>query len=187
MNKHFLCDDVGGKYNVCGMDFKMRFSYIANKDAKFMKIDLNDYEQDEQDRYNRVKEMTKDDLRKISPKWAVGKNYIKCSEPKFLPDSDYTIIELNLSKLIASTNFIELNPNELITDDINDFRFVDIIERWDNDLFIDPPTIYLTNNDEKVRITDGRHRTIAAYHTGAEFIPVAIHKSFNINRFDHLK
>ncbi|KEZ94467.1 hypothetical protein IL45_00880 [Nonlabens ulvanivorans] len=165
---------------------KMRFYYIANKDTKFMKIDLNDFEQDEQNRYNKVKKMTEEDLMKISPKWAVGKNYTKCSEPKFLPDSDYTIIELNLSKLIESTDFIELNPYELITDDINDFRFVYIIERWDNGLFIDPPTIYLTNNDEKVRITDGRHRTIAAYHTGAELIPVAIHKSFNIERLDYL-
>ncbi|AGC78324.1 ParB-like nuclease family protein [Nonlabens dokdonensis] len=152
-----------------------------------MKIDLNEYEQDDQDRYNRIKELTKDDLSRISPKWAFGKNHLKCTDPKFFPDSDYVIIQLNLPKLISSTNFIELNPNKLITDDINDFRYVEIIERWKIGLFIDPPIISLANNEEKIRIIDGRHRTIAAYLTGAEMIPVAVHKSFNIERLEHLK
>lgn len=151
-----------------------------------MKIDLNDYEQDKQGRYNRVKEMIKDDLGKISPKWAVGKNYTKCSEPKFLPESDYTIIELNLPKLISSTNFIGLNPNKLINDDINDFRYVEIIERWEKGLYIDPPTININIGDNRITISDGRHRTIAAYHTGAKQIPVAIHKSIGIERLAHL-
>ena len=79
-----------------------------------MKIDLNDLTTEQQVRYLRVKEMSMDDLHKIEPKWAVGENQTKCSEPKFLQDSDYSIIELNLSKLISATNFIGLNPNELI-------------------------------------------------------------------------
>lgn len=152
-----------------------------------MKLDLNDFDEEKLKRYNRIKSMDKKDLKKIKPNWATGENVDECSHPNFLPDSDYQIIHLNLPRLIASSNFLELNPQKLISDETNDWRYVDIIERWETGKFIDPPTITPNLKKEEITYIDGRHRTIAAYLTGAETIPVAVHKSFNIEKLDYLK
>ncbi|MFD2588323.1 ParB N-terminal domain-containing protein [Croceitalea marina] len=152
-----------------------------------MKLDLNDFDKDELKRYNRIKNLQAKELQEITPRWAVDEHVDKCSHPDFLPNSDYIMVNLNLPKLISSSQFGELNPSKLITDDINDWRYVEIIERWGKGKFIDPPTITPHNKTKQITYIDGRHRTIAAYLTGAQTIPVAVHKTFPIENLDYLK
>ena len=61
--------------------------------------------------------------------------------------------------------------------DINDRRITRILHRWDNDKFIDPPTIDLSNlNSNRVSFSDGRDRAKLAYFLEYFQIPVLVYK-----------
>jgi len=143
-----------------------------------MKICLEDYSKLDQLRYLRVKNMSQTELSAIKPLWTdtTTKNKIYSSGIYFgLEDKTTSIITVDIKKLILKSDFISLNPESLISDDINDFRFVEIIERWEQSLFIDPPEISFQQNTKNYIFTDGRHRTISAYQIGVHSIPVAVY------------
>lgn len=125
--------------------------------------------------------MGKKELSKINACWATGKDLAKLNNPVLSKGRDYNIIGVNLQKLIAQAQFCELNIEKLITDDINDFRYVDILERWERGQVVDPPTLYIDESD--FFFSDGRHRTIAAYHIGEIVIPIAVHKNYKREDF----
>gem|GEM_PF-4908832 len=152
--------------------------YLSITDTMTMKICLEDYSKLDQLRYLRVKNMSQTELSAIKPLWTdtTTKNKIYSSGIYFgLEDKTTSIITVDIKKLILKSDFISLNPESLISDDINDFRFVEIIERWEQSLFIDPPEISFQQNTKNYIFTDGRHRTISAYQIGVHSIPVAVY------------
>jgi hypothetical protein len=142
-----------------------------------MEIDLENYSRADVERYNRVKHMGKDELALITPIWTTLENkqaMISSSIYYGLEDDKVVIVNIDLPQLVASAEFWELDPQRLITDHANDFRFVRIIERWEKGRPIDPPEIYYRENSDRIYFSDGRHRTIAAFHIGIAQIPIAI-------------
>lgn len=118
------------------------------------------------------------ELKMINVKWAVGDkiNHI-------LNDfEDYSFFYVNLEELIKKVDFGEMgfkkmNPNELFTDvDVSNFRIAKILKQWRNGGYIDPPSLCL-DSFNKLYISDGRHRTIGAFHLGETNIPVAVPSS----------
>lgn len=152
-----------------------------------MEICLEDYSEEEQARYNRIKNMSKEELSSINPAWVTQENKEQLVNASIFYglEDDVIIINVVLQRLIDQSEFLGLDPQRLITDDANDFRFVEIIERWENGKVIDPPEVSFQENSNHITFMDGRHRTIAAYQIGAESIPVAIKKQ-ELERFKSL-
>lgn len=60
---------------------------------------------------------------------------------------------------------------------MNDTRIARILYRWDNNEFVDPPKIDLSNeNSNKVSFSDGSHRSKLAYFLEYDHILILIHK-----------
>lgn len=118
---------------------------------------------------------TLEELQTIRPKWAYGQNSKKALQDF---NEDYEIFLVKSVDLISNAEMYEVNTEVLFTGvDINDGRIMKILHRWDNDKFIDPPTIGLCNiNSNKVSFLDGRHRAKVAYFLEYFQIPVLIYK-----------
>lgn len=118
---------------------------------------------------------TLQDLQTIKPKWAYGRN-----SKKALYDfnEDYEIFLVKTEELISNAEMYEVNTKVLFTGiEINDQRIVKILHHWDNDKFIDPPTIGICNiNPNKVSFSDGRHRAKVAHFLKYLKIPVLVYK-----------
>lgn len=120
------------------------------------------------------------EIRKISPLWAYGEHcdklFDKSQHPYF---EKYSIFIVDVSDLIKNTALMDFNPETLFTNDLaSDSRVATTLEQWEKNGFIDPPTICLSHQFEnKLSISDGRHRTKLTYLLGAKQIPIAIHNS----------
>lgn len=136
-----------------------------------MLLDLNCLSEENYNRYNRVKNLTKAELSKISARWALTENINKVYGVTYTPNYHH-VVWVNTFEIIKNADFKELNPNFLITGDVNDMRFVKIIEHWEANKYLDPPVVRF---DGKVYcFTDGRHRTIAAFQIGETQLPLAL-------------
>lgn len=121
------------------------------------------------------RKMNSCELNMIKAKWAVGDKRSKM----FNDPEGYSIFLVNIEELISKVDFGEMgfekmNPSKLFTNvDISDFRIAKILEHWRNGGYVDPPALYL-NSFNQLYISDGRHRTISAFHLGEKNIPVAV-------------
>jgi hypothetical protein len=116
-------------------------------------------------------------LRAIIPHWAFGTDCHALLDPALRPGYNrYRIFMVNVSALISVANFNEVDHTQLFTDNkINNARVAGILDRWSNNLFVDPPTVYLAGKSgQQIEFLDGRHRTKTTYLLGYEHIPVAI-------------
>lgn len=126
------------------------------------------------------KEKNLQELQSIKPKWAYGKDVEYLIDISLLPQNkEYTIFRTNVSELVTNSQWHEINLNMLFTGEVlNDYRIASILYRWENDAFVDPPTIGLCNLQKgKLSFADGRHRTKLAHFLRHAEIPVAIHNS----------
>jgi hypothetical protein len=119
-------------------------------------------------------------LQSIIPKWAYANDSDNIFDMRLHPKTEEYLIFLVYTRgLIEISEFHEVNSDILFTGNIlNDGRVATILHRWDNNQFIDPPTVgILIANKSKLSFSDGRHRTKTTYLLGHEQIPIAIHKS----------
>ena len=106
---------------------------------------------------------------KLTPLWAYQENecYLDSSRP-----IDSIAYLVDLEKLISATNMkIKFD----IVDVFNNTpkavsRILNILERWDSKLFVDPPVIIKT--EDYYYFHNGQHRTLAAFYLKVETIPV---------------
>jgi len=115
------------------------------------------------------------ELKNIQPKWAYGRNYRKARYTQDLLKAGCTIYHARLVEVIKCVDFGELKLDKLFNgENNNDRRIAEIIYRWDNDLFIDPPNIYVPVGGDKLLFSDGHHRTKTAYLLGQMQIPIVV-------------
>ena len=123
---------------------------------------------------------TLQELKFITPKWAYADNIDKILDSTLHPKTnEYLIFNVDTEELFKKSELYEVNNKLLFTEEsLNDGRVATILYRWDNGLFIDPPTIGTFDfKSKKLSFSDGRHRSKTAYFLGCEKIPIAIHKS----------
>ena len=78
-----------------------------------------------------------EDLKKIKPVWVVEENK---SEAYFGPFDDYEIEYISPKLLIDNANMLNLPTDNLFNNDIDDFRYITTLERWQEKRSVDPPT-----------------------------------------------
>lgn len=130
---------------------------------------------------NLYRDKTLTDLKKIKVRWACG-SYKKYSRLPVLKSEGYEIFYVELDDLIKLADFGEmmyakLNPKKLFTGIYErDFRVVKVLDHWNKNGYIDPPEISV-DSSKKISFSDGRHRTVTAFHLGEKEIPVIVHRS----------
>jgi hypothetical protein len=100
------------------------------------------------------------EVRSIFPKWAAGSDKDKMLNKELDPIYlRYQIVSVNLKDLVKFSEFGEFDFNCLFTGQLlNDYRIANLLARWDNGLFVDPPSIYLDPNKvARIAYADGRH------------------------------
>ncbi|MCT4589996.1 MAG: hypothetical protein N4A71_19380 [Carboxylicivirga sp.] len=120
------------------------------------------------------------EIQKIIPKWAYGKDSDKLLNIIQNPvNKEFSIYFVETNELISKTEFNEVCLKSLFTEEsLNDGRIANLLLRWENNEFVDPPEIFVSSiYKNKLEISDGRHRTKLAYFLKCKKIPVAIHKS----------
>jgi len=120
------------------------------------------------------------ELKLIEPKWAYGKHAHNLLDFSLHPrNQEYTIFLVETSELIKNAELNEVNTTIIFTGDtVNDIRITSILHRWENHEFVDPPTVDLcTLNNNKLSLSDGRHRTKLSYLLGIKQIPIAVHNT----------
>ncbi|MFA6082762.1 hypothetical protein [Mucilaginibacter sp.] len=121
-----------------------------------------------------------DELRMIKPLWAYGENADKMLDYALHPkNQEYVIFHVYPSELVRSTEFYEVSIDKLFTGVLlNDSRVAGILNRWDWDEFVDPPTVdFCVNFKGKLSLSDGRHRTKITFLLGHIEMPIAIHNT----------
>lgn len=119
-------------------------------------------------------------LQSIIPKWAYASDSDYILDTILHPKvGEYFIFLTNTKELIKMCELHEVNPEILFTGDkLNDGRVATILYRWDNNQFVDPPTVGIFDkNKSMLCFSDGRHRSKTSYLLEHEQIPIAIHKS----------
>lgn len=117
------------------------------------------------------------EIRSILPKWAVDSDKNKLLNKELDPSHQrYHIVNVNLKDLMKFSDFGEFDFNRLFTGQVqNDYRIANLLSRWDNGFFVDPPSIYLDSRKVvRIAYSDGRHRTKLSHFMRLEKIPVAI-------------
>lgn len=118
---------------------------------------------------------------KIKARWACGENIKHLFSISTSSLQDYSIFFVKIRDLINGIDFgemkgIALNPKVLFNGvDERDWRIAKILNHWEKCEYIDPPEICMDCYSQNIDFSDGRHRTIAAFHLGEEKIPVIIH------------
>jgi hypothetical protein len=126
------------------------------------------------------KQKTLLELRSIIPNWAYGKNAEKILDYSLHPkNQEYIIFYVDPTELIANSELYEVNPNVLFTGELlNDSRIAGILSQWENNAFVDPPTVGLClDHKSKLSLSDGRHRAKLTYILGHKQMPIAVHNS----------
>jgi hypothetical protein len=119
-------------------------------------------------------------LKLIAPKWAYGKNRSKILDCVLKGrDKEYTVFVVKTSTLIDNSRFSDVSFDSLFTGvEKNDMRITRILSRWDNNKFVDPPTVYIESNlNTVIFYRDGQHRAKLTFYLGVENIPIGIHNS----------
>lgn len=128
--------------------------------------------------YYKNKSLT--ELQSIIPKWAYANDSDKMLDSSLHPkEEEYLIFLVDTKELFTISEFHEVNPKLLFTGEpLNDGRVATILHRWQNNQFIDPPTVRIfERNKSKLCFSDGRHRSKTSYLLGSKQIPIAIHKT----------
>lgn len=118
-------------------------------------------------------------LQSIIPKWAYGTDSDQMLDIALHPKSgEYIIFLVDTKYLIEKSEFNEVIPDILFTGEIlNDGRGATILHRWENNKFIDPPTVEIFNGNNKLCFSDGRHRSKTTYLLGNKHMPIAIQQT----------
>lgn len=120
-------------------------------------------------------------LKEIEPKWAFGKNSDKIYDYILHPEcQEYIIVKVRVYDLLKNVEFLDFDVENLFIDDLaSDYRVVSTLKRWENNQYVDPPTLSInTNNyEKKLVISDGRHRFKISCFLELEKIPIAVHKT----------
>jgi len=131
---------------------------------------------------NTYRNKTLSEISSIKVLWACGINEKhSLNTGRHLSDG-YQLFYVDIKELVNLSEFGEmgharLNPHQLFSGiDGQDLRIARILDHWNKGGYIDPPEIYFSNS-QKLGFSDGRHRTIAAFHLGVEKIPVIMHLS----------
>jgi len=112
-------------------------------------------------------------LKKIKPVW-VEEN----KSEAYFPFDEYEIEYISPKLLIDNANVLNLPTDKLFNNDIDDFRYITTLERWQEKRSIDPPRIRIDNSLEKaIEFEDGRHRAILGYILEEQSIPILVHRS----------
>ena len=117
-------------------------------------------------------------LKLINPKWAYGENRNKILDIALKGrNKEYRIFLVNTSKLIENSIFADVELDFLFNGkEKNDMRITRILSRWDNNEFVDPPTICIDQTQNSIiSFRDGQHRAKLSYFLGLEKIPVGSH------------
>ena len=143
--------------------------------AAFQKTTYENLSKEESVRLNKFLRLPMAELKKIKPVWVVEKNK---SEAYFGPFDEYEIEYISPKLLIDNANMLNLPTDKLFNNDIDDFRYITTLERWQNKQSVDPPRIRINNSLEKaIEFGDGRHRAILGCILEEQSIPILVHRS----------
>ena len=143
--------------------------------AAFQKTTYKNLSKEESVRLHKFLCLPMEDLKKIKPVWVVEENQ---SEAFFGPFDEHEIEYISSKLLIDNANMLDLPTDKLFNDDIDDFRYITTLERWQEKRSVDPPRIRINNSLEKeIEFEDGRHRAILGYILEEQRIPILVHKS----------
>jgi hypothetical protein len=135
---------------------------------------------DDELRIKKYSEKDISELKKIKPLWAYGENLDKLMDFTQHPECDsYKIFIVRVSELVNKTEFLNLDLTKLFCGDIaSDYRIMTTLERWENNKYVDPPFLSIsTIQQDRLSISDGRHRVKLSSFLSIGSIPVAIHKT----------
>lgn len=95
------------------------------------------------DKLEYYKNKSLEELMFIAPKWAYGKNSSQILDYTLKgPSKEYTVVLVKTLNLINHSIFADVSLESLYTgNEKNDMRITRILLRWDNNEFVDPPTI----------------------------------------------
>jgi len=118
------------------------------------------------------------ELKRIKPIWAIEENICQLLDKSLDPNyGRFVFLSINTNDLIKNADFKEVDNNTLFTgDDKNDMRISQILNFWENEKCIDPPSIGYSIESKKIEFYDGRHRTKLSFFLKLKEIPVAIEK-----------
>jgi hypothetical protein len=121
---------------------------------------------------------TIDELKRIKPYWAVREKIDQLLDKNLHPCvGRYEIVMMKTKTLVKIADFGEVDLERLFTgNSLNDGRINQILNDWNNEKYIDPPTLSISAATNKITFEDGRHRTKASYFLCFDEIPVAIDK-----------
>ena len=143
--------------------------------AAFQKTTYENLSKEESVRLNKFLRLPMAELKKIKPVWVVEENK---SEAYFGPFDEYEIEYISPKLLIDNANMLNLPTDKLFNNDIDDFRYINTLERWQNKQSVDPPRIRINNSLEKaIEFGDGRHRAILGYILEEQSIPILVQRS----------
>jgi hypothetical protein len=161
-----------------------RQDWDANANMKLHQAKSDKFDQ----RIKYYKEKSLVELKMIIPRWAYAGDSDNMLDTTLHPrESEYHIFIVNTKKLIKISDLLEVNSEILFTGDLlNDGRVATILYRWDNNQFVDPPTVEISGrNKSMLCFSDGRHRSKTTYLLGHRQMPIAIHKT-QIKKIDKL-
>ena len=141
----------------------------------FQKATYKNLSKEESVRLKKYLCLPMEELKKIKPAWVVEENK---SEAYFVSFDEYEIKYISPKLLIDNANMLNLSTEKLFNNDIDDFRYITTLERWQNKRSVDPPRISINNSLEKaIEFGDGRHRAILGYLLEQQSIPILVHRS----------
>ncbi len=147
--------------------------------ADFQKATYKNLSKEESVRLKKFLRLPMEDLKKIKPVWVVEEN----KSEAYFPFDEYEIEYISPKLLIDNANMLNLPTDKLFNNDIDDFRYITTLERWQEKQSVDPPRIRINNGLEKaIEFEDGRHRAILGYILEEQNIPILVHRS-QINEY----
>ena len=142
--------------------------------ADFQKATYKNLSKEESVRLKKFLRLPMEDLKKIKPVWVVEEN----KSEAYFPFDEYEIEYISPKLLVDNANMLNLPTDKLFNNDIDDFRYITTLERWQEKRSVDPPRISIDNSLEKaIEFGDGRHRAILAYILEEQSIPILVHRS----------
>lgn len=115
----------------------------------------------------------RDSLNYLEPLWACNGNL----NQRISYSNGFHEKMVDIMALVNATNLDKrFNLNEIFENDYrSNCRILNILERWNRKLYVDPPLI-IQNKNGIYYYRDGQHRTIAAYYLKAKSIPILLKK-----------
>ena len=118
-------------------------------------------------------------LKLIKPNWAFDKQSSKILDTDLRDKTKFIFSLANPLEVVKCADFGNFDTSNLFTGEWdNDNRIARILHAWENNYFVDPPTICLLTKsmEKKISFSDGRHRTKLSFHLEYPKIPIAIYR-----------